>query len=96
MLDGTQGTCTGAAVVSVDDWDQNISDWAVANTPIFGSNERALEASDNLKTATTFAMVGTALAVPNGLGAWETKPCTIRPTLSLLVALLFSNLTLTM
>jgi membrane-associated phospholipid phosphatase len=72
--EGTWISLAGAAVVSVDNWDQKISDWAVANTPVFGSNEHALEASDNLKTATTFAMVGTALAVPNGLGAWEPKP----------------------
>jgi len=71
---GTWIPLAGAAVVSIDDWDQHLSDWAVESTPVFGSNAHALEASDNLKTATTFAMVGTALAVPNGPGAWETKP----------------------
>ena len=34
----------------------------------------AQEASDNLRAATAVAMVGTALAVPNGSGAWETRP----------------------
>ena len=71
---GTWVPLIGAGVVSIDDWDREISDWAVDNTPIFGSTERALEASDNLKTVTTVAMVGTALAVPNGEGAWEWKP----------------------
>jgi hypothetical protein len=71
---GTWVPLIGAGVVSVDDWDQEISDWAVENTPVFGSTEDALEASDNLKTVTTVAMVGTALAVPNGDGAWEWKP----------------------
>ncbi len=71
---GTWIPLIGAGVVSIDDWDREISDWAVENTPVFGSTEDAIEASDNLKTMTTVAMVGTALAVPNGEGAWEWKP----------------------
>ena len=71
---GTWVPLIGAGVVSIDDWDGEISDWAIENTPVFGSTEDAIEASDNLKSATTFAMVGTALAVPNGEGAWEWKP----------------------
>ena len=70
---GTWIPLAGAAVVSIDHWDEHLSDWAVENTPVFGSIDRALTASDNLKSATTFAMVGTALFVPNGSGAWETK-----------------------
>lgn len=70
---GTWIPLAGAAIVSIDHWDEHISDWAVENTPVFGSTDRALRASDNLKSATTFAMVGTALAVPNGKGAWENK-----------------------
>ena len=71
---GTWVPLIGAGVVSFDDWDQEVSDWAVENTPVFGSTENAVEASDDLKSLTTFAMVGTALAVPNGDGAWEWKP----------------------
>jgi len=71
---GTWVPLIGVGVVSIDDWDHEISDWAVENTPVFGSTEDAIEASDNLKTVTTVAMVGTALAVPNGEGAWEWKP----------------------
>jgi membrane-associated phospholipid phosphatase len=71
---GTWVPLLGAGVVSIDDWDREISEWAVENTPVFGSTDRAKEASDNLKTLTTFAMVGTAVAVPNGDGAWEWKP----------------------
>jgi membrane-associated phospholipid phosphatase len=71
---GTWVPLLGAGVVSIDDWDQEISDWAVENTPVFGSTEKAVDASDDLKSLTTFAMVGTALAVPNGDGAWEWKP----------------------
>lgn len=71
---GTWVPLIGAGVVSIDDWDRKISDWAVENTPVFGSKETAVAASDDLKTLTSAAMVGTALAVPNGDGAWEWKP----------------------
>ncbi|MDX1387596.1 MAG: phosphatase PAP2 family protein [Acidobacteriota bacterium] len=71
---GTWIPAAGAALMAIDDWDQEISDWAVENTPVFGSVDDAKEASDNLRTVTSFAMVGTALAVPNGSRAWEFKP----------------------
>ncbi len=71
---GTWVPLLGAAVVSIDDWDQHLSEWAVENTPVFGSIDHAREASDNLRTATTLIMVGTTLAIPNGTGAWETRP----------------------
>ena len=71
---GTWVPLVGAAVVSIDDWDQHLSEWAVENTPVFGSVDHAQEASDNLRSATTRAMVGTTLAIPNGSGAWETRP----------------------
>lgn len=71
---GTWVPLLGAAAVSIDDWDRHISEWAVENTPVFSSPDHAQEASDNLRTATAVAMVGTALAVPNGSGAWETRP----------------------
>jgi hypothetical protein len=71
---GTWVPAAGAAVMAIDDWDQKLSDWAVENTPVFGSVDHAKEASDNLKTATSLSMIGTALAVPNGPRAWELKP----------------------
>lgn len=71
---GTWVPLIGTGVVSIDGWDQKISDWAVANTPVFGSTENASDASGYLKAATSVAMVGTALAVPNADGPWERKP----------------------
>jgi membrane-associated phospholipid phosphatase len=71
---GTWVPLIGVGVVSIGDWDREISDWAVENTPVFGSTERAIDASDILRTLSTVAMAGTALAVPNGEGAWEWKP----------------------
>ena len=71
---GTWIPLAGAAVVSIDDWDREISDWAVENTPVFGSGENARQASDTFWIATQLSMAGTALAVPNGDGAWQRKP----------------------
>lgn len=71
---GTWAPAAGAALMTVDDWDRGVSDWAVRSTPVFGSNERALEASDDLRLLTSLAMIGTSLAVPNGKRAWEFKP----------------------
>jgi len=71
---GTWIPLAGAAVVSFDDWDREISDWAVENTPIFGSGENARQASDTFWIATQLSMAGTALAVPDGDGPWQRKP----------------------
>lgn len=54
----------GATVLSVDDWDQQVSDWAVEHTPIFGSNRNALQWSDDLLRATRAGMYASILAVP--------------------------------
>jgi membrane-associated phospholipid phosphatase len=70
---GTWIPLAGAAAVSIDDWDRKISSWAVENAPVFGSSENARSASDALWMATQLSMGGTALAVPNGPGAWEPK-----------------------
>jgi membrane-associated phospholipid phosphatase len=70
---GTWVPAAGAVVISIDDWDGRITDWAVDNTPLFGSAEDAGKASDYLLAGTNLSMVGTALAVPNGPGAWEFK-----------------------
>src|SRR5688572_29655390 len=55
---------TGAAVTGLTGLDQTISDWAVEETPLFGSPENAGDASDNLRTATYVGMLATAVAVP--------------------------------
>ena len=91
---GTWVPLLGTAVVSIDDWDRHISEWAVENTPVFGSTDHAQEASDNLKTATTLAMVGTGLAIPDGSGAWEIWP--ERIVLEVLTVQLSNGLTSTL
>ncbi len=55
-----------ALVLQVDDWDADISEWAVNNTPIFGSPEDAEDASDYLRDSTGVIYFITALATPSG------------------------------
>jgi membrane-associated phospholipid phosphatase len=55
---------TGAAVTGLTGLDHTISDWAVDNTPVFGSPENANTASDYLREATHVGMLASAVAVP--------------------------------
>jgi hypothetical protein len=58
---------TGAALLlQIDHADERISDWATENTPIFGSNQKAEDAS-NILLYSSVALFGiTALATPSG------------------------------
>ena len=56
----------GALVFAIDDWDQKASHWATEHTPIFGSQEDALQASDDLWSVLKAEMLVTALATPSG------------------------------
>jgi hypothetical protein len=60
----------GALVLSIDDWDREVSDWAVEHTPVFGSEEGASKASDSLLAILTAETVITALATPSGHDPW--------------------------
>jgi membrane-associated phospholipid phosphatase len=62
----TWGPVAAALVLQIDDWDEDISEWAVSNTPIFGSPEDAEDASDYLRDATGVIYFLTALATPSG------------------------------
>jgi len=63
----------GAAFIYLGGWDDNLSDWAVENTPLFGSPESAADASDDLRTLTHLSMISTALAAPGQPGPWGTR-----------------------
>jgi len=67
----TWGSAAGAAVVAI--WDKKISKWAVENTPVFGSVDQAKSASDDLRSWSGLAMLGTALAVPGGAYPWRSR-----------------------
>jgi hypothetical protein len=59
----------GAAVTGFTGLDRTISDWAIDNTPLFGSPESAEDASYYLLGAGHVGMLATALAVPAPWGS---------------------------
>jgi len=67
LLDpGTWLPAVGAAVFTIDDFDQKTADWASANTPIFGSQSAANDASDWLRDALQVEVGVTGLITPSG------------------------------
>ena len=62
----------GVGVLSIDDWDQRISDWAIDETPVFGSVEDASDASDELREILFYSMIASSLAAGSGEdpGTW--------------------------
>jgi membrane-associated phospholipid phosphatase len=54
----------GAAVFAIDDWDEEVSEWAADEQPIFGND--ASDWSDDLRTVTTVAWLTTAFAASSG------------------------------
>jgi len=60
-----------AAVIQIDNTDERISEWASKHTPVFGSIERANDASDLMVDATGIAYLATTLATPGGDDAKE-------------------------
>lgn len=62
----TWAPLAAAALFAIDDWDEEASDWARFETPIFGSTESAADASDDLRSAAYTAMLATSLATASG------------------------------
>ncbi|MCK5382282.1 MAG: phosphatase PAP2 family protein [Gammaproteobacteria bacterium] len=63
----------GALVLSVGDLDEDLSDWAVRETPLFGSTSSADDASDDMRVALGVTALASALATPGGdspAGEW--------------------------
>jgi membrane-associated phospholipid phosphatase len=62
----------GAAVLQVDAWDEDLSQWARDETPVFGSEGSAQDWSDGLRDAAVAGYVATLLATPSGAvdGDW--------------------------
>lgn len=60
-----------AAVLQVDDQDNRLTERLREDTPLFGSTQDALDASDDLRDLTELGYVATALAVPtNQESSW--------------------------
>lgn len=57
----------GAILVSADNMDHKISEWASRETPVFGSQSSAKEASDYLKTVTSRIYLASIVAMPVGV-----------------------------
>lgn len=62
----------GAGVLQIGNADREVSDWAREQTPVFGSQRSAERWSDDLRSASTIAYFGSALAAPSGsaTGSW--------------------------
>jgi membrane-associated phospholipid phosphatase len=62
----------GAAVFQINGWDRKVSNWARANTPVFGSQQAAADWSDHLRTASSVAYFSTVLLTPGPaeVGPW--------------------------
>ena len=58
----TWAPLAGAALLQIGDWDRDLSDWASDNTPVFGSQQSARDASGVLRDISAAAWVVTALA----------------------------------
>jgi membrane-associated phospholipid phosphatase len=74
---GTWAPAGAAAVIAVGGWDRQISDWAVAHTPIFGSTEHAATWSDRLRAASDLGMIATALSVHADEHRWRLRAKTL-------------------
>ena len=68
----------GAALFSIDDFDEKTSNWASDNTPVFGSQQGALDASDDLRTATIAASYLAVLSTPSGMTANKVVPAKLK------------------
>jgi len=56
----------GAAGLQINGWDRQLSDWAIRETPIFGSQGSAVNWSDDLRSAAVVAHSVTVLLAPSG------------------------------
>lgn len=54
----------GAVAFGISGLDDNVTDWASDKTPLFGSRDRAIDASDRLRDLLKLGMAGTAMFAP--------------------------------
>jgi len=67
----TWAPMAGAAVLQIDRWDERISDWAMDETPLFGSTEDAKDARSWSGTVSDWLYFTSVAATPSGEGALE-------------------------
>ncbi len=83
----------GAAVLQIDHWDEDVSDWAYDSNPVFGSVQQAQDWSDYLETAAALGYVGSVLATPGGASGPEWWSAKLRGSLVGLSAIGAASLT---
>jgi membrane-associated phospholipid phosphatase len=62
----TWAPLAGAAFFGVTGLDQEVSQWAYQNTPVFGSTDNALKRSDDLLLASKIIWISTMVITPSG------------------------------
>jgi hypothetical protein len=69
------GPLAGAAALQIDSWDNEVSEWARDETPVFGSPKSAQDWSDGLRNASAAGYVLSVLATPASSvdGHWITS-----------------------
>jgi len=67
----TWAPLAGAAILQIGDWDSEVADWASENTPVFGSQQSALDASGVFRDLSAASWLVTALATPSGESSSE-------------------------
>ena len=65
----TWAPLAGAAVLSIGDLDEEVSDWAADERPLFGGSAEGV--SDDLRNAAVAGFLVTALATPADQGRWR-------------------------
>ena len=60
------GPLVGAAVLQIDSWDEDVSEWARDSTPVFGSESNAADWSNGLEGASMAVYAASVLATPSG------------------------------
>ena len=56
----------GAAAVQIDNWDHRVSNWAVDNTPVYGSVQNAHDWSNYLQQTAGVIYLASVMATPSG------------------------------
>ncbi len=69
----TWAPAAGAALIGLGGWDSDISDWAIRENPVFGSNQNAIEWSDDLRTAAHLAQLATLFVVAEPEHPWRSR-----------------------
>lgn len=74
----TLAPLAGAAVFTIDDFDERVSDWAIDHNPIFGSVDDADDASNWLRNGLEIEAYATPMLTPSGDTAEQWIPAKLR------------------